>query len=46
MIEKDKKYYLLMQVVFIGGHLVKKILDNGNSVLATDIKPKVLVSRF
>ena len=28
-----------MQVVF-RGHLVNKFLENGNSVIATDIKPK------
>ena len=40
MIEKDKKILVVGAGGFIGGHLVKKILDNGNSVVATDIKPK------
>ena len=35
-----KKIVVLGAGGFIGGHLVKKILDNGNSVIATDIKPK------
>ena len=40
MIEKDKKILVVGAGGFIGGHLVKKILDNGNSVVASDIKPK------
>ena len=39
MIEKDKKILVVGAGGFIGGHLVKKFLDNGNSVVATDIKP-------
>ena len=37
---KNKKILIVGAGGFIGGHLVKKILDNGNSVVATDIKPK------
>ena len=40
MIEKDKKILVVGAGGFIGGHLVKKFLDNGNLVIATDIKPK------
>jgi GDP-D-mannose 3', 5'-epimerase len=38
--EKNKKILIVGAGGFIGGHLVKKLLDNGNSVVATDIKPK------
>ena len=38
--KKDKKVLIVGAGGFIGGHLVKKILENGNSVVATDIKPK------
>ena len=38
--EKYKKILIVGAGGFIGGHLVKKLLDNGNSVVATDIKPK------
>ena len=38
--DKNKKVLIVGAGGFIGGHLVKKILDNGNSVVATDIKPK------
>jgi len=38
--QKDKKVLVVGAGGFIGGHLVKKISDNGNSVVATDIKPK------
>ena len=37
---KTKKVLVVGAGGFIGGHLVKKILNNGNSVVATDIKPK------
>ena len=37
--DKNKKVLIVGAGGFIGGHLVKKILDNGNSVVATDIKP-------
>ncbi len=40
MISKNKKILIVGAGGFIGGHLVKRILDNGNSVVATDIKPK------
>jgi nucleoside-diphosphate-sugar epimerase len=38
--DKDKKILIVGAGGFIGGHLVKKLLDNGNSIIATDIKPK------
>jgi len=38
--EKNKKVLVVGAGGFIGGHIVKRILDNGNSVVATDIKPK------
>jgi len=38
--DKNKKVLVVGAGGFIGGHLVKKILDNGNSVVASDIKPK------
>ena len=38
--DKNKKVLIVGAGGFIGGHLVKKILDNENSVVATDIKPK------
>jgi len=38
--EKNKKVLVVGAGGFIGGHLVKKILDNGNSIVASDIKPK------
>jgi len=38
--DKNKKVLIVGAGGFIGGHLVKRILDNGNSVVATDIKPK------
>ena len=38
--DKNKKVLIVGAGGFIGGHLVKKILENGNSVVATDIKPK------
>ena len=38
--DKNKKVLVVGAGGFIGGHLVKRILDNGNSVVATDIKPK------
>ena len=38
--KKDKKVLIVGAGGFIGGHLVKRILDNGNSIVATDIKPK------
>ena len=44
--DKAKRVLIVGAGGFIGGHLVKKILDNGNSVVASDIKPRILVSRF
>ena len=38
--DKNKKVLVVGAGGFIGGHLEKRILDNGNSVVATDIKPK------
>ena len=37
---KNKKILVVGAGGFIGGHLVKKFLENGNKVVATDIKPK------
>ena len=37
---KNKKVLIVGAGGFIGGHLVRKILDNENSVVATDIKPQ------
>ena len=34
------KYLVCGAGGFIGGHLVSKILNNGNDVVASDIKPK------
>ena len=38
--DKNKKVLIVGAGGFIGGHLVKRLLDNGNSIVATDIKPK------
>ncbi len=38
--EKNKNVLVVGAGGFIGGHLVKKLLDNGNKVIASDIKPK------
>ena len=38
--KKNKKVFIVGAGGFIGGHLFKMILDNGNSVVATEIKPK------
>ncbi len=38
--DKNKKVLIVGAGGFIGGHLVKRILDNGNQIIATDIKPK------
>jgi len=38
--DKNKKVLVVGAGGFIGGHLIKKILDNGNKVVASDIKPK------
>jgi len=38
----NKKYLIVGAGGFIGGHIVKKLLDEGNIVIAADIKPKEL----
>jgi GDP-D-mannose 3',5'-epimerase len=38
--EKNKTVLIVGAGGFIGGHLVNKIIQNGNKVLACDIKPK------
>ena len=38
--DKNKKILVVGAGGFIGGHLVKKIISNGNTVVAADIKPK------
>ena len=38
--DKKKKILVVGAGGFIGGHLVKRVLENGNSIVATDIKPK------
>ena len=37
---KNKKILVVGAGGFIGGHLVKKLLENDNSIIASDIKPK------
>jgi len=37
---KNKKILIVGAGGFIGGHLVKKLLNDGNSIVASDIKPK------
>ena len=37
---KDKKILIVGAGGFIGGHLVKRLLKNNNSIVAADIKPK------
>ena len=37
---KNKKILIVGAGGFIGGHLVKKLLNDGNSIIASDIKPK------
>ena len=37
---KNKKILIVGAGGFIGGHLTKKLLDDGNSIVAADIKPK------
>ena len=37
---KNKKILIVGAGGFIGGHLVKRLLNDGNSVVASDIKPK------
>ena len=38
--DKNKKILVIGAGGFIGGHLVKKLIENGNEIVATDIKPK------
>ena len=38
--DKNKKILVVGAGCFIGGHLVKKLIENGNEIIATDIKPK------
>ena len=38
--DKNKKILVVGAGGFIGGHLVKKLIENGNEIIATDIKPK------
>ena len=38
--DKNKKILVVGAGGFIGGHLVKKLIENGNYIVATDIKPK------
>ncbi len=37
---KNKRILIVGAGGFIGGHLVNKLLRNGNSIIAVDIKPK------
>ena len=37
---KNKRILIVGAGGFIGGHLVNHLLKNGNSIIATDIKPK------
>jgi GDP-D-mannose 3',5'-epimerase len=39
---KNKKYLIVGAGGFIGGHIAKKLLDEGNTIVAVDIKPKQL----
>ena len=38
--DKNKKILVVGAGGFIAGHLIKKLLDNGNDIVASDIKPK------
>lgn len=38
----NKKYLIVGAGGFIGGHIAKKLLDEGNTIIAVDIKPKQL----
>ena len=37
---KDKKILIVGAGGFIGGHLVKRLLNDGNFIVETDIKPR------
>ena len=42
---KNKKILIVGAGGFIGGHLAKRLINDGNSIVAADIKPKrILVS--
>jgi GDP-D-mannose 3',5'-epimerase len=38
--DKSKKILVVGAGGFIAGHLIKRLIDNGNSIVASDIKPK------
>tara|TARA_B100000945_G_C20405949_1_gene610014 strand:+ start:402 stop:1412 length:1011 start_codon:yes stop_codon:yes gene_type:complete len=38
--DKNKKILVVGAGGFIAGHLIKKLLENGNCIIASDIKPK------
>ncbi len=38
--DKNKTILVVGAGGFIGGHMVKRFIDNGNKVIASDIKPK------
>ena len=38
--DKNKKVLVVGAGGFIAGHLIKKLIENGNSIVASDIKPK------
>ena len=38
--DKNKKILVVGAGGFIGGHLVKRLIENGNYIVATDIKPR------
>jgi nucleoside-diphosphate-sugar epimerase len=40
MLNKNKKILVIGAGGFIAGHLIKRLIDNGNSIVASDIKPK------
>ena len=43
---KNKKILVVGAGGFIGGHLVKKLLEYKNSLIAVDINQRILVSRL
>ena len=40
LMNKSKKILVVGAGGFIAGHLIKRLIDNGNSIVASDIKPK------
>ena len=40
MLDISKKILVVGAGGFIGGHLIKRLLSNGNRIVASDIKPK------